>query len=348
LTDKSRGFMNFKKIILVAGSLDPARSYEYHNFQNPLEYLGHIVSPFDFLEEIQAHGREGMNNKLLAMVKESMPDIVIFVPQTDQFIPEIIDEIGRYSVTFAYFYDDMWRIEYSQFWARHFNFVSTSDVNGIRKFRAAGFENVVYSPFACNTNVYRRKEQPKLYDVSFVGQYHPYREWSINYLKKKGINVRVWGKGWPSGMIDLEDMINVFNQSRINLNFSNCVSWDIRYFLTFFRPIKSSLRVWRQGWHAFSRADMKTVEQVKGRHFEINACGGFQLSYYVEGLERMYSIGNEIAIFASPEDLVEKTKYYLNNEGECKAVAQNGYKRTQKDHTIEKRFDYIFEKLDLI
>ncbi len=335
-----------KKIILVAGLLDPAKSYEYHNFQKPLENLGYTVLPFDFLEMMNIHGREGMNRKLLATVKEYRPDVVIFVPQNDQFIPEIVDEIGKLSISFGYFFDDMWRINYSRFWARHFNFVSTSDVNGLKKFRDAGFTNVIYSPFACNINVYSRKDIPKVYDVTFVGQYHPNREWYIDCLKKAGIDVRVWGLGWSSGMINLEDMIDVFNQSRINLNLSNCVSWDIRYLATPFRPIKSTLRAWRQGIYAVGRSDMKTVEQVKGRHFEINACGGFQLSYYVEGLERMYSIGEEIALFVSPEDMIEKVYYYLKHENEREAIARRGYLRTQSDHTMEKRLKHILEQLD--
>ncbi|MBT9168802.1 MAG: Spore protein YkvP [Syntrophomonadaceae bacterium] len=149
-------------------------------------------------------------------------------------------------------------------------------------------------------------------------------------------------------MITSEDMISIFNQSRINLNLSNCVSWDIRYLFTPFRPIKNTLRAWRQAVHAIRRTDMKTVEQVKGRHFEINACGGFQLSYYVEGLERMYSIGEEIALFVSPQDLVEKTRYYLKHEEEREAIAKRGYLRTRSDHTMEKRFQHIFGQLGLI
>ncbi|MCP3924079.1 MAG: glycosyltransferase [Desulfobacterales bacterium] len=337
-----------KKIILVAGDLDPTKSYEYQNFQKPLENMGYTVIPFDFLKTLQAIGREQMNKKLLLVVKESQPDIVIFVPHTDQFIPEIVDEIGKYSLTFCYFFDDIWRIDYSRFWAKHFKFVTTSDVNGLRKFRDSGFTNVIYSPFACNTDVYSMRDLPKIYDVTFVGQYHPYREWLINHLKKQGIDVQVWGKGWPSGMINLEDMIDIFNQSRINLNLSNCVSWDVRYLFTPLRSLKTSMRKWLQVFRALKRNDMKTVEQVKGRHFEINACGGFQLSYLVEGLEKMYSIGEEISIFVSPEDLIEKTKYYLKHENERESIAKRGYARSMIDHTMEDRFKHIFEQIGLV
>jgi len=210
-----------------------------------------------------------MNRELLATIWREKPDLVFFVPHTDQFILEVVDEINHHTITLGYLFDDTWRIEYSRFWDRHFKFVTTSDVNGLRKFREAGFANVIYSPFACNTNVYCKKNLPKIYDVTFVGQYHPHREWYINCLKKAGIDVRVWGMGWSSNMINTEDMINIFNQSRINMNLSNCVSWDIRYLLTPFRPVKTTLRTWRQGMHAVTRPDRKTWEMVKGRYYEI-------------------------------------------------------------------------------
>lgn len=335
------------KVILASSPLDPAISYDYHNFLKPLEKLGCEVIPFDFGVNMRTLGRKGMNQDLLAVVQREKPELVVFVPHTDEFIPEVVDEINCHAITLGYFFDDMWRVEYSRFWARHFNFVTTSDVNGVSKFRENGFTNVIYSPFACNLDVYCKKDLPKLYDVTFVGQYHPQREWLINHLRKAGIDVHVWGAGWATGMLDLNDMVSVFNQSRINLNLSNCVSWDLRYLSTLFRPIKSTLRAWGQAMYSIVRPDRKTVEQVKGRHFEINACGGFQLSYYVEGLERLYEIGDEIVLFASPEDLVEKTRYYLKHADERETISQRGYVHTLRDHTMEKRFQEILMRLGL-
>lgn len=87
--------------------------------------------------------------------------------------------------------------------------------------------------------------------------------------------------------------------------------------------------------------------QTQLEHFEINACGGFQLSYYVEGLERHYQIGDEIALYASPEELVEKACYYLKHEDEREVVAQRGYERRLREHTMERRFRELFERMGL-
>ena len=102
-------------IILVSGNLNPTNSYEYHNFLKPLENMGKEVLTFDFKEIMNDCGREQMNQRLLSFVKENSADLVFFVPQTDEFIPKIIDAIGQHTLTLAYFYDDMWRIDFSRF-----------------------------------------------------------------------------------------------------------------------------------------------------------------------------------------------------------------------------------------
>lgn len=342
------------KVLVVAmlydyGDKDRGLSYAHYYFNQPLEQIADVVISFDFMEMLRIHGRERMNRKLLNIVRRERPDITLIVPFTDQFIPDVIDEINQFTVTVGYFYDDTWRIEYSRFWARHFTYVTTSDINGIKKFRDAGYNNVIYSPFGCHPEAFTKQDLPKIYDVSFVGMHDPYRAWLLKWLKRAGIDVHMWGTDWRTGRLDHEKMVKVFNQSRINLNLSNCVSWDLRYLLSSLRrdlryPL-SLLRVVKNMLRSLKVRDSKTYEMVKARHFEINACGGFQLSYYVEGLERHYQIGEEIALYASREDLVDKVRYYLKHDDEREAIAQRGYERTLRDHTMEKRFQNLLREI---
>jgi spore maturation protein CgeB len=60
-----------------------------------------------------------------------------------------------------------------------------------------------------------------------VGQWHPYREWLINRIRKAGFSVKVLGYRWPGGPVALEEMVQIFNQSKVNLNLSNSTSWDV-------------------------------------------------------------------------------------------------------------------------
>ena len=323
------------KILIVAmlhdyGIPERGYSFEYYNFYQALK-PHYDVSFFDFMGSLNQHGKKGMNEELLAEIRRSKPDVALFFPYTDQFIPETIRAAGDLTATVCYFYDTQWRVSYSQFWARHFRWATTPDIWGVRRFAAAGIENIIYSPFGCSPEIYKKEALPQIYDVSFVGLFHPRREWLIKKLRKAGFKVNVRGAGWPEGQVSQEEMVRIFYQSRINLNLSNSASWDLRYLASSPRALLNTLR------------SPKNKEQLKGRHFEINSCGAFQLSYYVEGLESCYEIGKEIEIFETPEDLIEKTRYYLDHETEREQIARAGHERTLRDHALEKRIAEIIE-----
>lgn len=328
------------KILLVCMAYDygdPKRghSYEYFNFYQSLLDLGHEVTLFDYMSEIEELGRAEMNCKLLEVVEAVKPAFAMFSLYTDQFDPATVKQVSQHTRTLCFFHDDTWRVEFSQFWARQFDFFTTPDVYGVRKYRAMGLDNAIYFPFGCNENLYRKTGVSQKYDVSFVGAWHPYREWLINLLRKDGLNVKVAGYRWPSGIVSHEEMVGIFNESRINLNMSNSASWDARYLLSSPRGLVNRIR------------SKKTVEQLKARHFEINGCCAFQLSYYVEGLEKLYEIGHEIAVYLDPEDLRQKVCMYLENETLRKEIAEAGYTKTMSAHTFKSRFQHVFECMGL-
>jgi len=317
------------------GDVTRGRSYEYYNFYCPLKSAGHDVVLFDYMAQTRQADKAGMNRKLLEMVQRSRPDLVLFSLYTDQFEPEVIDQLRTFTKTFCFFHDDTWRVEFSRFWARHFDFFSTPDIYGVEKYAAIGLSNAIYFPFGCNLDLFKKIDIAKQYDVSFVGAWHPYREWLVKRLRSAGFSVKTAGYRWPEGIVDHEQMVRIFNESRINLNMSNSASWDARYLLSSPRALLNRLR------------SPKTIEQLKARHFEISGCGAFQLSYYVEGLEANYAIGREIGIYIGSDDLLAKVEYYLTHEDARAAVAQAGLQRTVTDHSYAARFGRIFHQMGL-
>lgn len=316
---------------------DPSRgrSYEYYNFYQSLKDLGHEVTLFDYMFEIKRLGKSEMNHQLLALVQSYKPDLAMFSLYTDQLDPAIVKQMASYTRTLCFFHDDTWRVEFSQFWAHHFDFFTTPDVYGERKYMAIGLPNAIHFPFGCNEKLYRKTRSAKKYDVSFVGAWHPYREWLIKRLRKAGFAVKAVGYRWPGGIVSHEQMVALFNESRINLNMSNSASWDARYLLVSPRGLINRFR------------SPKSVEQLKARHFEISGSGGFQLSYYVEGLEKHYEIGTEIGVYLDPDDLLQKVKLYLADDALRVSVARAGHQRTLADHTFQKRFARVFERMGL-
>jgi spore maturation protein CgeB len=318
------------------GDLSRGHSFEYYNFFHSLRSLGHEVILFDYMAEFKRIGKQAMNEQLLTLVIKEKPDLAMFSLYTDQIEPATAIALRKYTKTLCFFHDDTWRVEFSRFWAQHFDYFTTPDVYGELKYKALGLSNAIYFPFGCNDDLYLKNDHSEYrYDVTFVGAWHPYREWMIKRLQKFGIQVRIWGHRWPSGTLAHPDMVNIFNESRINLNLSNSTNWDARYLLKSPRGLLNLIR------------SSKSVEQLKARHFEINGCGGFQLSYYVEGLERQYAIGSEIAIFIDPDDLVHKVKYYLSNERERVEIANAGRVRTLQEHTYKKRFSQVFRRMGI-
>lgn len=310
-------------------------SYEYFNFYQSLKKMGHEVELFDYMGEMQALGKGGMNQKLLARVQEWRPTLAVFSLYTDQFDPQVVNALRSQTRTFCFFHDDTWRVEYSRYWARQFDYFSTPDLHGETKYRELGLANAIYFPFGCNERIFRKLDVLKKYDVSFVGGWHPYREWLIERLRKAGIGVEIAGYRWPKGEIDQEGMVKLFNESRINLNLSNSASWDARYLASSPRAFINRLR------------SKKNIEQMKARMFEVNGCGAFQLSYFVEGLANCYEIDREIGVYADADDLVEKVRFYLVHSELRESIATAGYERTLNEHTFAKRFNKVFQRMGL-
>ena len=115
--------------------------------------------------------------------------------------------------------------------------------------------------------------------------------------------------------------------------------------------------LWRL-WSAAQRAarwDKARVErsasppprQIKGRVFEVPACGGFLLTQPAEDLHTYLEPGVDCATFECVDDLVDQVRYYLEHEEQRCAIAQRGYRRTLAEHTYAARFASIFGQAGL-
>jgi len=328
------------KILVVAmrygyGLEERGYSYEYYNFYLPLRDLFGDVELFDFMGLLATEGRELMNAALVARVREAKPDLTLFSLYTDQILPETVDAIRAHTTTLCFFHDDAWRLDFARFWAGHFDWFTTPDAHRVAFWRSLGYGNVVHFPYAVNPQVYRRMPMEKKQDVTFVGMANTYRRWLIKRLKRRGYAMVARGAGWPSGHVSQEEMVQTLSTSKISLNISNSVSWDARYLLSSPRALYNTLH------------SKKTAEQMKARPFEICGCGAFQLTHYVQGLERYYLPGEELEIYLDPDDLVRKLEYFLSHDEEREAIAKRGYERTLSEHTYGKRFRSVLARIGL-
>lgn len=322
------------------GKKERGFSYEYYNVFLPfVNVLGkENVSLFDFYSEYKLKGRQAMNKNLLDLIKAEKPDVTVFCLFENEFDEKIINELRTYTKTIAYFFDDPWRQKYVRHWIKHFDYFTSPDYYTYKQYGLDGINNAIYSPFGFNSRVYLKKDIPVKYDVSFVGGYNPLRKWIINLLRKNDIKVNIFGRNWGNRIqfVSQDEIVNIFNQSKVNLNLSNGISHDLNYLLWSF----SSLKAMR-----YNLTNKKNMEQVKGRHYEINACGGFQLSYFVPGLNFVYKIDKEIAVYDEIRNLPHLIKFFLRNDELRTEIANSGYERSLKEHKSEVYIKNILNKV---
>ena len=369
------------RILYVAMKYDYGRpeqgySFEHYNFYHSLHHMGHDILYFDFMTLMQKHGKDWMNRRLLEVAEAEKPDMmftVLFTEELDKAVVRTISE-DTDTVTLNWFCDDHWRFNnFSRYWAPCFNWVVTTAKSALPKYQEIGYKNVIKSQWACNPFLYRKMNLALKYDATFVGQPHGNRRETIRTLRDAGINVKTWGAGWDVGRISQEEMIQVFNQSRINLNLSNastCVVDGLdtnpalkllsRYLdlVPFGSGIKSigrqclsKMNSWNNKTNKRKPSDdrcQNSLDQIKGRNFEVPGCGGFIMTGKADNLDEYYEIGKEVVCFEDTDDLVEKAYYYLEHQDERSTIAQAGYDRTMREHTYVHRFNEIFRRIGLM
>lgn len=122
------------------------------------------------------------------------------------------------------------------------------------------------------------------------------------------------------GHVSDEDMVRIFNQSKINLGFSVCATGKTE----------------------------KRILQIRLRDFEVPMSGGFYLVEYMKELEEFFQIGSEIVCYKDVNDLVKKIKYYLKHDSERESIRIAGYKRAKEQHTWKKRFERAFREMGIL
>lgn len=116
------------------------------------------------------------------------------------------------------------------------------------------------------------------------------------------------------GIVDyVSQMPVVFHNSKINLNMS-------------LRSIQSGIPL---------------------RALDIMGAGGFLLSNYQPELAEYFEDGKELALYASPQELLDKAAYYLSHEEERRQIAAAGLRKVRELFSYEVRVKRMLELVNL-
>lgn len=309
-----------KKILYIALKYDygdPNRGlgYEEYNFFYTLKNMQDVeIVRFDFFSIYMKYGKKIANQLIKEIALLENVDELLLLHYRDYFDHEMLKDLSdNYPLeTVIWLFDDDKRYKETAGLVKCFNKVVTT-IRIRHEERLKNGLNSVLAQFAANHYLYKNFNLKNKYDVVFIGQNFGNREQYVKSLTDKGINVQAFGLGWANGKITQTEMITIFNQAKIVLNFS---SSDRNPHLKF----------------------------LKGRIFEIPSTGAFLLTEVCEELEDFFEVGKHVDTFHDEKSLYEKVKYYLDHEEERKQIAEHGRKHVLEKYTFE---EYLRKALAL-
>ncbi len=285
-------------------------SYDHFLFQELNKITG--CDNIDYPNIYRELGRDGFLKYLDDYVEANSINILLFLTTYWlEFDVEILKHLRKKVYIVYWMLDDETLYDtFTKYYGQLADLVVTPDYYATFKYAQMGIDSIWYFP-SYNVNKYKVLNLKKSIDVSMIGRMDKdNRKELADYLSNNGIEIETYGAGTKHGFIKFEDMIKVFNSSKINISTSGIVT-DL---LTELEPA------------------VHKIKQNKGRVIEIALTKSFALSEYGPGIEQIFELGKEIEVFHDKEELLQKVKYYLAHEDEREEVAKKGYERALKDY----------------
>jgi spore maturation protein CgeB len=294
--------------------------------------LGHDVIPLDIESYISQQGRllaiihrklllgpgiSGLNKKAIQLSAQCRPDIV-WVDKGIYLYPKTITQIKRTTEAvlvhhntddiqaahhnFKYYLNarDRYDAHYSS------NLYNVDEMRILTsahiEYNEIGYDDEQFKPMELTVDD-RKKYHSELF---FIGHWEKNTEKYIRALIDAELPVSVRGPGWPEldgkrlprgivkgGPVFEQEYVKALNAGKIGLGIVSVLNRN----------------------------------KTAGRTFEIPACGTMMLAVRNDVLTSLYTEGIEAAFFSSPQELLEKARYYLHHDQERKAIGEAGRKR---------------------
>ncbi len=284
----------------------------------------------DYFDKYSIDGKEKSEKQIEEIVLDKKIDCIFFILWSGDLTFDIyfIERLSKVSTIVMNFYDTELYFEgVDRYYAQLADLVILPDCLARYKYEHLNINALTtFSMF--DGNFYKKNHSiNKSIDVSFVGSLNrsDSRNQYIDYLKTHGISVEIYGAGSDHGFVSFEEMVAIFNKSKINLNFT-ASSGSENYVIK--PPIIN-----------------QRIKQVKGRPIEIALCGGFILSEYAPGIEEMFSIGREMEVFNTKEELLQKIQYYLSNEKKMVEISARGHESALTNYEVVAGFEKVFNRI---
>lgn len=99
--------------------------------------------------------------------------------------------------------------------------------------------------------------------------------------------------------------------------------------------------------NSYKLAFNKTLsDDINYRVFETLGCRTALITNKPPGIDKFFEDEKHLIYYKDANELIEKTKYYLNNLEKLKLISLNGYNQVLENHTFDKRAKFLMEFLN--
>ena len=315
--------------ILTLSSYNAGINRVFEDYCNGIKANCDNYHYIDYTKLYLEKGKQGFERYIENYVSEHKIDAIFFIWWSCDLTFDIyfLERLSKKTALVMNFFDTEYYFEaVDRYYAQFADLVILPD--SLARYRYEHLNINAHTSFALFDGDYYKSNHVKNkdIDVSFIGNLkNADRAEYAAYLKENGIKVQTYGTGSDNGFTSFEEMVSIFNRSKINLNFTTLATSQ-----NYIVPLPTI---------------NQRIRQSKGRPLEIALCGGFILSQYAAGIEEMFEIGEEFDVFHSKEEMLEKIKFYLANEEKRITMAEKSYQRALKQYEVKAGFNIIFDKL---
>jgi len=290
--------------------------------KSAFESLGHTVRTFDYrkwhLQKMSLTNK--ILNKMIVHIATSWPAELVLVSKGESILPGTIEKISNRGIKTANWepdepFGDLQPFnkiqnvgEYDAFFMYDNQYVERlKELNPHTYYLPAGAD-----PFGVHKEQIKIEERQYSSDICLVGTAYLNRvELLTPYLERK---LSIAGPGWEKTNPELKNrslppvkinqMTRMFNEAKIVLN-----------------PYGPS----------------KSFIVPNPRTFEIPATRSFQLTNMSRDVNLFFKKGKEIEVYKDVKEFGELVDHYLEDDEARESIAQAGYDRVLKEHTIRHR-----------
>jgi spore maturation protein CgeB len=322
-------------------SAEKNRPWSPGNLLEPsLRGTGHTIQCLDWASVVNP------GEELLAFADRFKPH-VNFVYGGAVFPPDVIERLGSNGVCNVLWYPDVTPSPLPEVVeaGRAYDVFFTMAEGLVERFAAAGIPDPQWLPEGMEPSVYEYDSltdlDRKLFgcDVALVGRLESenpaYMErWKlVKRLADEGLNIKWWG---PRIRRRIGTFVLGLLLSKVSRAYGGRFVWNETYAKAIHM---SKVFIARD---AYPRIRLS----MSARAFVAMGVGAFYLTFPTQGIETMFEPDKELVTFLTPDDMIEKIRYYLDHEEERAAIAAAAREKVLGNHTYAHRIRAMLEVVE--